>query len=324
MKNVTRRTFGIGLATLASSVSTFGRLKAQEVWPSKRVTIIVGFASGGFADTVTRLFARKLGEHWKQTVIVQNMPGAGGNIAARSVSIAAPDGYTLLATTTSLAINETLNKDKGFSVDALAPIAIPVEAPELLASNPKSGIKTFADVLEVARSGKLYMSSSGIGSGSHISAEYFFKVLAKVSVKHIPFPGGYPAMLALMTGDVNLMASTSTVMPSILNGELAGIAVGSAKRTALLPDVPTYSEQGYPGFTPSSWTGMFAPINTPAALLDSINAAVNVTLKDPEVLAHFNKVGLVTRPDSRAEATRYFKSEVKRWGEMVKAIGLRG
>lgn len=298
--------------------------KAQESWPTKRVTIIVGFASGGFADSVTRLMANKLADRWKQVVIVQNLPGAGGNIAARSTSITAPDGYTLLGTTTSLAINETLNKDKGFSVSSLAPIAIVAEAPELLASNPKSGVKTLTDVMKVAAEGKLYMGSSGIGSGSHISAEYFFKVLAKVDVKHIPFAGGNPAKLALMTGDVNLMASTSSVMGSILNGELAGIAVGSKTRTPLLPQVPTYEEQGYPGFTPSSWTGLFAPSGTPLQVQDFINSSIAEVLRDPEVYGQFSKMGLVTKSLSRVEAAQFFTAEVERWGKMVNAIGLQG
>lgn len=324
MKNVSRRTFNIGLATLASSFSMPGRSNAQQAWPSKQVTLMVGFAAGGFSDNVTRLIARKLGEHWKQTVIVQNLPGAGGNIAARNVSMAQPDGYTLLSTTTGLAINETLSKDKGFSAAALAPIAIPVSAPELLASNPKSGIKTYADVLAAARAGKLFLGTAGIGSGSHISAEYFFRMLAKVEVKHIPFPGGNPAKLALLQGDVNVMASTSTVISSIISGELAGIAVGSAQRTPLLPNVPTYAELGFPGFTPSSWAGIFAPKGTPADVLDAINAAVNDALNDSEVRDRFHKMGLVTKAAPRAETARFFESEVERWGQMVKAIGLTG
>lgn len=319
-----RRAIGSLVIVVALSTSMTISAKAQDTWPTKRVTIMVGFASGGFADSVTRLIANKLADRWKQVVIVQNLPGAGGNIAARSTSITAPDGYTLLATTTSLAINETLNKDKGFSVSSLTPVAIPVEAPELLASNPKSGIKTLADVMKVAADGKLYMGSSGIGSGSHISAEYFFKILAKTDVKHIPFSGGNPAKLALMTGDVNLMASTSSVMSSILNGELAGIAVGSAKRTLLLPQVPTYEEQGYQGFTPSSWTGIFAPAGAPTAVLEFINTSINEVLQDPEIGVQFTKMGLVSKSLTRADALQFFTSEVERWGKMVKAIGLQG
>jgi tripartite-type tricarboxylate transporter receptor subunit TctC len=324
MRQKLKTTVGSTLTTLVLFGTMSVAATAQEPWPAKRVTITVGFASGGFADSVTRLIASKLADRWKQVVIVQNLPGAGGNIAARSTSITPQDGYTLLATTTSLAINETLNKDKGFSVSSLVPISIPVEAPELLASNPKSGIRTLTDVMKVAADGKLYMGSSGIGSGSHISAEYFFKVLAKTELKHIPFSGGNPAKLALMTGDINLMASTSSVMSSILNGELAGIAVGSAKRTVLLPQVPTYEEQGYLGFTPSSWTGIFAPAGTPASVLEFINTSINEVIQDQEVGGQFTKLGLVSKPLSLVNTSQFFTSEVEHWGKMVREIGLQG
>ena len=310
------------IAAMTFTHAGAARAQTSEPYPSRRVSVVVGYATGGFADGVARLIARKLSERWKQPVVVQNMPGAGGNIAARSVSIAAPDGYTLLGTTTSLAINETAYKDKGFTSSGLTPIAMPAEAPELLAANPKSGIRTFADMMQEARTGKLYMGSSGIGSGSHISAEYFFKVLAKVDVKHIPFQGGNPAMLALMTGDINIMASTATAIPSIKNGELAGIAVGSEQRSPNLPQVPTYAENGFPGFTASSWAGMFAPAGTPESILEKINQDINETLKDPEVQRTFELMGLQTNARTRKESVDFFKAEIDRWGVMVKAIGL--
>ena len=312
-------TAGIGI--LCAGVGG-ARAQGAEKWPTHRVSVVVGFSAGGFADGVARAISRKLSEQWQQPVVVQNMPGAGGNIAARSVSIATPDGYTLLATTTSLAINETLYKNKGFSSNGLIPIAMPVEAPELLASNAKSDIRSFADMLKRAREGKLYMGTSGIGSGSHISAEYFFKVLAKADVKHIPFQGGNPAMLALMTGDVNIMASTATAIPSIRNGELIGLVVGSEKRSPNLPKVPTYAENGFPGFTASSWAGFFAPAGTPDAIVEKINKDINEALRDPDVQKQFEIMGLSPSSRSKAEAASFFKSEVEQWGKMVTAIGL--
>ena len=319
MRELTKR--AVLAACAALTISTSGA--RADAWPTKPVTMMVGFAAGGFADSMARALARKLGERWKQSVVVQNMPGAGGNIAGHAVSIAPPDGYTLLATTTSLAINETLNKNKGFALSSLAPVVIPAGAPELLAGNPKSGVVTLKDAIEAGRAGKLYMSSSGIGSGSHIEAEYFFRKLAKVDVKHIPFPGGNPAMLALLTGDVNLMASTSTVVPSIQSGQLVGIAVGSEKRSPLLPNVPTFAEQGYPGFAPSSWMGLFAPAKAPADVLDAINAVANETLNDAEMQKQLNTLALTARVASRVETTAFFESEVKAWGEWVRALDLQ-
>ena len=293
-----------------------------EVWPNKRVAVIVGYASGGFADNVARVVGRKLGETWNQPVVIQNMAGAGGNIAARSVATAPADGYTLLATTTSLAINDTLYRDKGFRTDGLTAVAIPVEAPELLVANPKSGIKTFADLLTKSKTEQIYLGSSGIGSGSHISAEYALRIMAKVNVKHIPFSGGNPAMLALMTGEISVLASTATAIPAIQSGELVGLAVGSLERSAILPDVKTYSENGLKGFTASSWTGLFAPIVTPETTLKTINAAVNEAVKDPEVLRQLKTLGVMPSQRSQPDAVKFFKAEILNWEQMVKSIGL--
>lgn len=296
----------------------------DEAWPSRRVNVIVGYAAGGFADGVARIMTRKLSEATKQMFVVQNMAGAGGNIAARAVSVAAPDGYTLLATTTSLAINDTLYRDKGFSTDGLVAAAIPVDAPELLVASPKSGVKTLADLTSGAYKGQIFMGSSGIGSGSHISAEYALRILGKADVKHIPFPGGNPAMLALMTGDVTIVASTSTAIASIKNGEAIGLAVGSLRRSPLLPEVPTYDEGGMKDFVASSWTGYFAPKGVPDATLRAINAQVNAALDDPDVLGQLQLMGLAPTKRSLPETADYFRQEIRRWEQMVKAIGLQG
>jgi len=295
---------------------------AQEAWPSKRVTLVVGFAPGGFADTVGRMIARKLGERLKQPVIVQNIDGAGGNIAARHVAMAPADGYTFLVTTTSLAINETLAKDKGFSADSLVPVAIPVEAAEMLVGNPKLGIRSLPEALDYARTGKLYFGSSGLGSGSHIAVEYFFKVLAKVEAKHIPFKGGHPAMHALLTGDVNLLASTATAKPAIRSGELVGLAVAGDERDPSIPDVPTYAELGYPGFKASSWVGVFAPAKTPASVVERLNAEINAGMTEPDVQPQLEQMGLLTSRRPAQDTAALFRSDVARWREMVQAIGL--
>ena len=310
----------LGLASLASMQAA--RAQTEESWPSRRVTFMVGYAAGGFADNVARVLSRRMSEQWKQPIIVQNMAGAGGNIAARSVMTAPPDGYVLLATTTSLAINDTLYRDKGFKTDGLVAAAIPVEAPELLVTNPKSGIKTFADLK--TRTGALYLGSSGIGSGSHISAEYALRVLSKLDVKHIPFAGGNPAMLALMTGDITVMASTATAIPSIQSGEAIGLAVGSKTRSPVLPDVPTYTENGLTGFTASSWTGLFAPKGTPEPVLNVINAGVNDALKDAETLRQLKVLGVLPVQRGRKESEQYFHDEIGNWEKMVLAIGLSG
>ncbi|HEY7384889.1 MAG TPA: tripartite tricarboxylate transporter substrate-binding protein [Beijerinckiaceae bacterium] len=320
MRTSTQATLVASLAIVAAHLA--GPASAQEAWPSKRLTMVVGFAAGGFADSVGRIVARKLGERLKHPVVVQNIDGAGGNIAARNVSMAPADGYTILVTTTSLAINETLAKDKGFTADTLVPVAIPVEAPEMLVGNPKHNIRSLADAMEHAKTGKLYFGSSGVGSGSHIAVEYFFKVLAKVEAKHIPFKGGHPAMHALLTGDVNLLASTATAKPHIRSGELAGLAVASDARDPSIPDVPTYAELGYKGFKASSWVGVFAPAGTPDAVVERLNTEINAALAEPDVQRQLEQMGLLASTRSAQETAALFKSDVARWREMVQAIGL--
>jgi tripartite-type tricarboxylate transporter receptor subunit TctC len=310
---------------MVALLSVFGGLpaaQAQEIYPHKRVNLVVGFAVGGFADTVGRIIARKLSERLKQPVIVQNVDGAGGNIAARQIANAPADGYTLLVTTTSLAINETLAKNKGLGIDSLVPIAIPVEAPELLVANPKSGIRNLSDALQRAKAGKLYFSSSGLGSGSHIAVEYFFKALAKLEAKHIPFKGGHPAMHALVTGEVDLLASTATAKPFIRNGELVGLAVASDQRDPTIPEVPTYAELGFPGFKASSWVGVFAPAGTPQAIVQRLNAEINTGIMEPDAQKQLEQQGLLTTVRQQEDTAALFKADVARWRVMVETIGL--
>jgi tripartite-type tricarboxylate transporter receptor subunit TctC len=193
-----------GLAALLAA-PTVGSAQSTD-YPSQRISFIVGFAVGGFADTIGRWVAIRLGERTGQTVVVQNMEGGGGVRAARRVAMSPPDGYTILVTTTSLTINESLVPNRGYTAAAFDAVSLPVSAPESLSASVKSPIKSLADLVNEAKAGTVFMGSAGIGSGSHIAGEYFFKVLAKAPVKHIPFPGGNPAMIGLLTGDVTVLA----------------------------------------------------------------------------------------------------------------------
>ncbi len=317
-----RKSLTIGFVALAALTPLAA--SAQDAWPAKRISLIVGFAAGGFADSVARVIGAKLSDRLKQTVIVQNMEGAGGNTAARQVSISAPDGYTFLVTTTGLAINETLYKNKGYSATSLMPISIPVSAPESLVVNPKSGIKSFPDLIAAANEGKAFMGTPGIGSGSHIAAEYFFKKIAKIQVKHIPFQGGSPAMQGLLSGDINVLASTAAAntIPPVVSGELLGLAVASTERDPAIPSVPTFAEIGYPGFVASSWTGFFAPAGTPDAIVERMNSEIAEVMKDPDVRGKMAILGLIIHTQSRQAAGDFFKTEIARWATMVEATGL--
>lgn len=314
----------VGALATSGSIGFGGPARAQDAWPNSRISVIVGFASGGFADTVGRIISKEVSDSFKQPVVVQNMPGAGSNTAARHVTVATPDGYTLLVTTTSLAINETLYKTKGYAATDLVPIAIPVTAPESLSSSAKSGIASFKDLARLASEGKLFVGSPGIGSGSHISTEYFLRSHAKLKFSHIPFQGGSSAIHALLTGDINLVATTAgaATTPAIIRGELIGIGVASKSRYPAIPMVPTFAELGFPGFEASSWVGFFAPAATPRSVVERLSVEVNAAIKSSEAAARLDKIGLIAVQRSLAETQQYFTDELKRWSEMVKLTGL--
>lgn len=317
------RLASMSVAVLGIAIPTSG-FAAQAEWPTRQITFYVGFAVGGFADSVARVIGDRLSKRLKQSVVVENMDGAGGNIAARQVATSPPDGYSLLVTTTSLAINATLYAKKGFTVAGLTPVAIPLSAPESLVSDPKSDIHSLKDFAAQAKAGTLYVATPGIGTGSHIAVEYFFKILAKLKAKDIPFPGGAPALQGLLAGDANVMASTATAatISGIKSGELLGLAVASSERDQAIPNVPTFAEQGYPGFLASSWTGFFAPAGTPEPVLRKLNAEINEAVRDPQVKKAIDTLGLLTVIRSREATDSSFKADVARWGDMVKATGV--
>lgn len=313
-----------GALAASAGISCNSPAGAQDAWPTARISVIIGFSSGGFADTVGRVISKEVSDRIKQPVVVQNMPGAGSNTAARHVTVSPPDGYTLLVTTTSLAINETLYKSKGYAAKDLVPIAIPVTAPESLSSSAKSGIKSFKDLERVAGEGKLFVGSPGIGSGSHISTEYFLKTRATLKFSHIPFQGGSSAIHALLTGDINVVATTAgaATTPAIIRGELVGIGVASRSRYPAIPMVPTFAELGFPGFEASSWVGFFAPAAVPKSVVERLSNEINAALKSGEVAGRLDKIGLIPVQRSLAETQQYLTDEMKRWSEMVKLTGL--
>ena len=213
---------------------------AAQDYPSRPITFIVAFAPGGFADSVARLIGSKLNERLGQSIIIENRAGGGGNIGAAAAAKATPDGYTLLVTTTGLAINETLSKSKGFAVDDLAVVAIPAWAPETLSVNPSSPAKSLAELLQIAKTKPINYASPGVGTSGHIASAYLFQELAKVEAVNVPFQGGALAVNALLGGHVDALAGAVTGYAGQLKaGSIRGIGVASERRLAQLPDIPT-------------------------------------------------------------------------------------
>ncbi len=324
MTNHPRRSIIAAIAGLCGAAFACAPGVAQQTYPSQRVNMYVGFAAGGFADTVARVVGARLGERLGQTFTAQNLEGGGGIRATRQTAAAAPDGYTLLVTTTALAINESLVAGRGYTADALEPIAIAVSAPESFSANVTGSIKSVADLVARAQAGQVYLGTPGIGSGSHISAEYFFKFYARASVRHIPFSGGGPAVLGLMTGDVNLLATTATggTIRNMINGEINPLAIAARERSTILPKVPTFAELGFEGHEASSWAGFFAPAGTPPAVIEKLNAEINAILGEPETRQRIDAMGLQTVLRDRAATRAYFRSEIANWSRMVSAVGI--
>jgi tripartite-type tricarboxylate transporter receptor subunit TctC len=306
----------------ALAVASFAPPAAAQTYPTQNINVVVGFAAGGIADVVARLVGLKLSDRVGQSVVVENRGGAGGNIAGKIVSGAAPDGYTILATTTGLAVNETASKNKGFSVDDLRPVAIVAMSPDVMAINPKNPAKDLKEFIANAKGKSFTYGSAGVGTGPHIGAEYFFREVAKVKAVHVPFTGGAPAVQSAIGGHIDAIVLTlPTVVPPITQGQLRGIGLASPTRNSAVSDVPTYGEMGFPGVYSGSWVGFFVPAKTPDAVVAKLNGEINQIMKDPEVLQKLKSIGFDPISKTQAEASEYFKSEVATWGKMTRAIG---
>jgi tripartite-type tricarboxylate transporter receptor subunit TctC len=291
-------------------------------YPSQNVTVLVAFPAGGLADIIARLVSTKLEANLKHSFVVENRGGAGGNIAAKAVAGAAPDGYTLLATTSGLAANMTASKNKGFEQGDLRPIAFVAISPDVIAVHPSNPAKDLKEFIANAKEKSFTYGSAGVGTGPHIGAEYFFQEVTKVKYVHVPFQGGAPAITATLGNHVDALVLTlPPVTPQIRSGALRGIGVASNKRNSAIPDVPTYGEMGYPNVFSGSWVAFFAPAKTPDAVVEKLNVEINAVMKEQDSLDKIAKAGFDPLVKSVAESNAYYKSEVESWGKMVNAIG---
>ena len=309
-------------AAMAAMLAGANTAQAQDMkYPTKKVDFIVAFAAGGFADTLARFVAQKLNGKWGQSVVIENRGGAGGNLAARAVRSAEPDGYTVLVTTTALAINPTMYKRLDYSLDELAAVAIPAASPETLAAHPSKASGSLKEFLAANKDREVTFGSAGAGSGSHLAAEYFFKVHAKTKALHIPFRGGNPAIQAVLGNQIDLIASSFGVTAQVVDGKLKGLAVASPSRNPAMPAVPTFKESGF-DFEAESWVGFFVPVKTAPAIVARLNAAINEVVSEPAGRDHLSRLGFRLAPRSVAESQSYLKSEVVKWGTMVKTVGV--
>jgi tripartite-type tricarboxylate transporter receptor subunit TctC len=308
---------------IVSALALGGRAAADN-YPSNKITLVVAFAAGGVADTLARMVGQRLSERLHQPVVVENRGGAGGNIAAGVVAHAAADGYTLLVTTTALAINETLRETKPFTAGDFKTVAIVASSPEALVTSPSNPANNLADFVKAAKGKTINFGSAGVGSGSHIEAEYFFKKIAGIEATHVPFQGGAPAINATLGNQIDLLATTlgGGAAAQVSAGKLKGLGIAADKRASVTPNVPTYAEAGFPGFFAASWVGFFAPAKTDPQIIAALNTAINDTIKNPDVQQKLATIGFDPIQGSPAQAETMFKAEVTKWGEMVKALNL--
>jgi tripartite-type tricarboxylate transporter receptor subunit TctC len=289
------------------------------------VRLIVGFPPGGAADTIARLLGQSLSERLGQPFIIENRPGAAGNIATEAAVKAPADGYSLLLVVANNAVNATLYDKLNFNfIRDITPVASIARVPGSLDVNPSVPVRTVPELIAYAKAnpGKLNMGSSGIGSPQHVNGE-LFKMMTGVDLVHVPYRGGALAVADLLAGQVQVIFD---VLPESIGhiraGKLRSLAVTTAARSEALPDVPTMSDF-VPGFETSAWFGIGAPRNTPAAIIDRLNIEINASLADPKLEARFADLGATILPGSIADFAKLVVEETEKWAKVIKFSGAK-
>ena len=310
------------------TISTMGlQAHAQDFPPKKTVTMVVGFAAGGAADTAARIIAKKLGENIGASVVIDNRAGAGGNIAHQFAANGPSDGSTILfGSVGPLTIAPHMMKVPYDPVKDLSPITMGVNFPNVLVVHANTGIKTFAEYIAYAKKNpnKLDYASTGPGSASHLAGE-LLDDMAKIDTVHVPYKGGAPAMQDLLGGRVAAYFSTySTSQAYIENGKLIPLASTGLQRLKSLPKIPTIAESGYPGFSATNWYAFVASSKVPTAILDRWNTELVKVLKSPDVAEQLNSHGLTPQPGTRDELAKYIDKESATWGRVIRERKITG
>lgn len=318
-----------GILLLAAGAATFPavpRFAWAQAYPSRPVRIVVGFAPGSANDILARLIGQWLSDRLGQPFIVENRPGAATNIATEAVVRAPADGHTLLMVSPSSAINATLYNNLKFSfLRDIAPVASIVNQPQLMIVHPSLPTKTVPEFIAYARGnpGKISMASGGTGTSPHVAGE-LFKMMAGVDMLHVPYRGGASALTDLLAGQVQMMFPVpSTSIEYVRQGTLRPLAVTTAGRWRVMPDLPTIGEF-VPGYEASTWFGVGAPRNTPAKIVDKLNREINLGLADPKMMAKLDDLGGGAFASSPSEFGKLLADETEKWGKVVRFTGIKG
>ena len=300
---------------------------AAQTYPTKPIRLVVALSSGSQTDILARILAQKMTENWGQPVIVDNRPGGAGAIAGGILVKSAPDGHTLMMYSDGHAVNAALNPAilPFDTLRDIARVSLVANFPSILVVAPSLGVSSVKDLIALAKGspGKLSFGSAGIGGGLHFSGE-MFKVAATINVIHVPFKGAAEPLAETMTGRIQFMfAPPGPAMPFIKNGRLLALAVGSAQRSPLLPDVPTVAEAGLPGFEYDLWVGLFAPAGTPRPLADQLNREVSRIMTFPDVKERLSSQGVVHKPITPEQFDRFVRAEVDKLRNLVRVAGIK-
>lgn len=295
---------------------------AADAYPNKIIRMVVPYSAGGTGDQIGRLVGDKMGEILGQRVLIDNKPGAGGNLGAEATVRSAPDGYTVVMAATSLASNPAIQKKMSFDpVKDLVAISLCCGVPMVVVVTPGLPVKNIAELIAYAKAkpGKLTFSSSGMGTSSHLAGE-LFKTLAGVDMTHIPYKADSQALPDVMAGNVDLMFMFQTsALPQVKAGRLRALAVSTARRSPAAPDLPTIAEAGVPGYDFNGWFGLFAPAGTPKPIVDALSAVATKAVADPAFKAKLIDAGFVpTAPDTPAQFAAFFQGEVSKWARVAR------
>jgi tripartite-type tricarboxylate transporter receptor subunit TctC len=320
-----RRFVALAAAGLAAPCILTSRARAGIAWPARSVRIVVPFTPGGSTDTTARLVGNRLQEVWGQSVVVENKPGAGGNIAADMVAKSDPDGYTIFIVGPGMATNQFLYPSLSYDpVGDFAPVTLLITQPNLMCvpnTSPAKSVKEFIAYCNDNR-GKVTYASSGNGTTLHLSGE-LFKRMAKVEMTHIPYRGGAQAINDLIPGRVDVaFDNLPTVVAHVRANHLRGLAVTTRERIPIMPDMPTIGET-VPGFDVSSWFGFFVPAKTPPEVIAKLNADTNAALAYPQVKSRFEDLGAVPKGSTQAELAAFLQSEIAKWGPVIQEARIK-
>ena len=305
----------LGASVLSASAADF---------PTKPVRLVIGFAPGGGTDTTARALSNKLSASLGQQVVVDNRPGHSGTIAADIVSKATPDGHTVLLGTIALVVNPSLTEKMPFdTLKDLAPVTQAADSTNILVVHPSVPAKSVKELIALAQAKPLNAGSSGVGGTGHLAVE-LFNLQAGTKITHVPYKGGGPAMVDLLAGNIQLIfATAASSIGHIKAGKVRAIAVSTAKRSALVPDLPTVAEAGLPGYEANNWNGFFVPAKTPRPIINRLNKEIAAALNAPDIKEFLFKQGLDAAPNTPEQFTAYMKSEMAKWAKVIKAAGIK-